>query len=78
MENLLERITIDPDLCGGKPTVRGTRMTVQTILEYLGAGDAKEEILEQYPFLEPEDINACLKFASSVMDNNFEVKELNG
>ena len=78
MENLMDRITIDPDLCGGKPTVRGKRITVQTILGYLSAGDSKEDILVQYPFLELEDINACLRFASSVMDNRYEVKLLDG
>ena len=72
----MDRITIDSDVCGGKPTVRGKRITVQSILGYLSAGDSKEDILEQFPYLEVEDINACLKFASSVMDNNFEVKPL--
>ena len=74
----MDRITIDPDICGGKPTVRGKRITVQTIIGYLSAGDSKEDILEQYPFLELEDINACLRFASSVMDNRYEVKILDG
>jgi uncharacterized protein (DUF433 family) len=59
------RITVHPDRCNGHPTVRGTRITVDSILSYLGAGDSKEEILEQYPSLEPEDIDACLQFAHS-------------
>jgi uncharacterized protein (DUF433 family) len=54
------RITIDPAVCNGKPTIRGLRITVQTVLEYLGAGESGEEILHQFPMLEPEDINACL------------------
>ena len=54
------RITIDPAICNGKPTIRGLRITVQTVLEYLGAGESREEILQQFPMLEPEDINACL------------------
>jgi uncharacterized protein (DUF433 family) len=57
------RITIDPDLCNGKPTLRGKRITVQTILGFLSAGETSEEILNQYPSLEAEDINACLVFA---------------
>jgi uncharacterized protein (DUF433 family) len=57
------RITIDPDLCNDKPTLRGKRITVQTILEFLSAGETAEEILNQYPSLEAEDINACLVFA---------------
>ncbi len=60
---LLERITIKPDLCNGKPTVRGMRITVETILQYLSAGDSMEAILEAYPFLEKEDIQACIAFA---------------
>ncbi len=46
------RITINPDICNGKPTIRGQRITVQTVLEFLGAGDGEAEILEQYPSLE--------------------------
>ncbi len=60
---LLERITIKPDFCNGKPTVRGMRITVETILQYLSAGDSMEAILEAYPFLEKEDIQACIAFA---------------
>jgi uncharacterized protein (DUF433 family) len=55
------RITIDPAVCNGKPTIRGMRITVQTVLEYLGAGESQEEILRQFPMLEPEDISACLR-----------------
>lgn len=47
------RITIDPSICNGKPTLRGKRITAQTILEFLGAGNSEVEILEQYPSLEP-------------------------
>jgi uncharacterized protein (DUF433 family) len=57
------RITIDPAVCNGKPTVRGKRITVQTVLEFLSAGESREEILRQYPSLEPGDIDACLDFA---------------
>ena len=57
------RITINPDICNGRPTIRGQRIAVQTILEFLGAGDGEADILEQYPSLEPEDIRACLRFA---------------
>jgi uncharacterized protein (DUF433 family) len=60
---LLERITIKPDLCNGKPTVRGMRITVESILQYLSAGDSMEAIIDAYPFLEKEDIQACIAFA---------------
>lgn len=59
---VLERITIKPDVCNGKPTVRGMRITVETILRYLSAGDSVETILEAYPFLEKEDIQACILY----------------
>ncbi|UCH27401.1 MAG: DUF433 domain-containing protein [Trueperaceae bacterium] len=65
------RITIHPDLCNGKPTIRGKRITVQSILEYLAAGDNREDILRQYPTLEPEDIDACLAFAAKLMDHQY-------
>lgn len=74
MQFVSERITIDADICNGKPTIRGKRITVQTVLEFLGAGETVEEILNQYPSLEPEDISACLKFASSLMDRNYVIK----
>jgi uncharacterized protein (DUF433 family) len=69
-----DRITVDPALCNGKPTVRGMRITVQTVLEYLSAGESREEILRQFPMLEPEDVSACLAFASSLMDHRYSVE----
>jgi len=60
---ILQRITIKPDVCNGKPTVRGMRITVETILQFLSAGDTIESILEAYPFLKKEDIQACIAFA---------------
>lgn len=74
MEYIFDRITIDDKLCNGKPTIRGKRITVQTILEFLGAGESKEEILKQYPSLVVEDIDACLRFASDLMNRNFTIK----
>jgi uncharacterized protein (DUF433 family) len=59
---ILERITIKPDVCNGKPTVRGMRITVETILQYLSAGDSLKTILSAYPFLEKEDIQACILY----------------
>jgi uncharacterized protein (DUF433 family) len=74
MEFLSERITISPDLCNGKPTIRGLRITVKTILEFLSAGETIDEILKQYPDLVKEDIDARLKFASDLMDRNYVIK----
>jgi uncharacterized protein (DUF433 family) len=59
-----DRITQDPALCNGKPTLRGKRITVETVLEFLRAGESREEILRQYPSLEDADIDACLAFAT--------------
>ncbi len=71
MEFLDGRIVIDPAICNGKPTIRGKRITVQTILEFLAAGDSEIELLEQYPSLEREDIQACLRFAASLTEREF-------
>lgn len=74
--HLLERITVDDRICNGKPVIRGMRITVRTILEFLMAGTPEEEVLKQYPMLEREDLEACRLFALSLMDNNFSVKEI--
>jgi uncharacterized protein (DUF433 family) len=59
-----ERIIVDPDIVAGKPVVRGTRLTVEFILELLAAGQAESEILANYPGLTRDDILACLSYAS--------------
>jgi uncharacterized protein (DUF433 family) len=64
VENLLQRITLDPDICHGKPCIRGLRYPVETILELLSAGMTIEEILADYEDLEHEDILAVLAFAA--------------
>lgn len=64
-KELLSRVTIDPEVCNGKPTIRGKRITVQTILEFLSAGETREEILRQYPSLEPPDLDASMAFAGA-------------
>ena len=70
MEYIAERITIDPDMCNGKPTIRGTRLTVNNILGFLNAGETRAELLFQYPTLENEDIDACLKFQSNLLNKS--------
>lgn len=74
MEYIAERITIDEKICNGKPTIRGSRITVQTLLEFLSAGNSPDEILKQYPALEIEDIQASLKFAASLLGRNYSIK----
>lgn len=63
MKNLLERITINPEICHGKPCIRGLRYTVESILELMAGGMSSEEILADYPDLEKEDIFASMEFA---------------
>lgn len=65
MENdLLHRITLNPDICHGKPTIRNRRYPVELILDLLSAGMTHQEILDDYPALEEDDIRACLAYAS--------------
>ncbi len=59
-----ERITIDPEICTGKPCIRGLRFPVSRLLGLLAAGDSREEILAQFPYLEPEDIEDALRYAA--------------
>ena len=59
------RITVVPGLCGGRPTIRGMRITVADVLELLASGMSHDEIVADYPYLEREDIFACLQFAAS-------------
>lgn len=62
-DELLQRITIDPAIFGGKPLVRGRRLAVEHVLGMLAAGDTVDAILDAYHWLEPEDIRACLVYA---------------
>ncbi|MBS4027150.1 MAG: DUF433 domain-containing protein [Ignavibacteriales bacterium] len=64
MENLLTRITINPNICHGKPTIRNMRYPVEMILDLLSAGMTAQEIITDYPAIENDDIQACLLFAS--------------
>ena len=66
-EELLQRITINPAIFGGKPIVRGRRLAVEHVLAMLAAGDSVETVLEGYPWLEPEDVQACLAYARRVV-----------
>ena len=66
MQNLLDRITIDPEICHGKPTIRGLRYPIEIILQLMGSGMTTDEILEDYEDLEKEDIMAVLMYASKL------------
>ena len=66
MNQLTERITINPGVCNGRPTIRNMRFTVAQLLELLAAGMSEHEILEEYSYLEREDIKACLQYAAHI------------
>ncbi len=65
----MERITFHPNQCGGRPCIRGMRIRVKDVLELLAAGLDEAEILADYPYLEPEDIRACLEYAALEADH---------
>ena len=69
MEQLLERITMEPGKCGGKPCIRGMRIRVTDVLDLLASGLSTKEVLEELPDLEPEDITAALRFAARKIDH---------
>ena len=66
MESIFERITINPDICHGKPTIRNMRYPVEMVLDLLSSGMTWIEIMEDYPAIEQDDIRACLIFASQL------------
>lgn len=67
--NQLHRITVDPQTCGGRPTIRGLRIRVKDVLDLLAAGAGRDEILADYPYLEADDITAVLEFAALQNDH---------
>jgi len=70
-KNYRDRITVNPNQCGGKPCIRGMRVRVKDILEMLASGMTQVEILEQFPYLETEDIVAAPQFAATMGDSPF-------
>ena len=69
--SLLNRITINPEIAHGKPTICNLRYTVEGMLEYLAGGDSTEDLLKEFPDLEQEDIQACLQYAVLNMKHNY-------
>jgi uncharacterized protein (DUF433 family) len=67
--NLTDRITFDPEQCGGRPCIRHYRLRVKDVLDMLAGGATEGEILEDYPFLEQADIRACLEYAAQQVDH---------
>ncbi len=73
MEDLVDRIIINPDICNGEPVVKGTRITARTVIEFLAAGDSVEDVLKEYPMLTREDVLACLGFSARLLKHRFHV-----
>lgn len=69
MSDLLERITINPAQCGGRPCIRGMRIRVIDVLDLLAAGLSAEQVVEELPDLEPEDVQAALHYAARRLDH---------
>ena len=69
MSNLSDRITINPEQCGGRPCIRGMRIRVTDVLELFAAGLTAEQVLKEMPDLEPEDLQACMTFAARRLDH---------
>lgn len=64
-----ERITFNPNQCGGRPCIRGMRIRVKDVLDLLASGVPEKKILEDFPYLQPEDIRACLEYAAQEVDH---------
>jgi Uncharacterized conserved protein len=69
--DLLDRITYNPEIFGGKAIIRGRRLAVSHVLSMMAAGSSVDELLEHYPWLEREDIQACLRYAASITDREY-------
>jgi len=67
--NVMDRITVNPRQCGGRPCIRGMRIRVTDVLDLLAAGMSREQVIEELPDLESEDVDACLRFASRRIDH---------
>jgi len=67
--DLFDRITVEPGKCGGKPCIRGMRITVRRVLELLATYPGHDALLSEYPFLEPEDLQQALRYAAATVDD---------
>ena len=75
-QEMLKRISVNPNICFGKPCIKGTRIWVSLILDFLAAGNSMEEILESYPHIKREDILACLAYGAAMSHEHFVELEL--
>jgi len=75
MENLVARITVNAEQCGGRPCIRGMRVRVSDVLDLLAAGLSPAEVVAELPYLEPEDVQACLQYAAREINHPVLVSE---
>lgn len=73
---IYKNISIDPDVCNGKPVIDNTRITVKTVMEYFLAGDSVEEILQSFPSLSEGDIRTCKEFTLRMMEHEYSVVDI--
>lgn len=71
-----KHITVNPEICNGRPIIVNTRITVQTIMEFLGAGDSIDDVLEEYPTLTREDIYAAMQFSAKLLANHYDIQKV--
>ena len=72
----MQRIIVDPDICGGQPTIKGTRIAASTVLSFLSAGDSVEDVLTEYPTLTREDILACLAYSADLIKSHYSIQDV--
>lgn len=70
----MRKIVVDPNICNGLPTIEGTRITAQTVLEFLSAGDSIEDVLDEYPTLTRDDVLECLAYSVQLLKHHFTVQ----
>ena len=71
MNTLLHRISVNPNICFGKPCIKGTRLWVSLILDFLASGNSIEEVIENYPQITREDILACIAYGAAMSHENY-------
>jgi len=74
--HIFDRITVNPVRCSGRPTIQGTRITVSNILDFLGAGDTVDDMLDEFPQLERDDVLACIRFALATVREKYDPQEV--
>lgn len=72
----MQCIIVDPDICGGQPTIKGTRIAASTVLSFLSAGDSVEDVLTEYPTLTREDILACLAYSADLIKSHYSIQDV--